>query len=109
MKGSDVIKITIDIGGELITLDVDFDDQNDVRDVEKALKRHIERLKKAWPDNSDRRILAMTAFQLARSYYQLVKIQDQVIETANLKLKQIEEHLSVKSESDFLSDLEGFS
>ena len=90
MKGSDNIKMTIDIGGELITLDVDFDEQNSVRDTERAVKLYIDRMKKAWPENSDRNILALTAFQFARSYHKLIKLQEEVIETANLKINQID-------------------
>ena len=91
MKGSDNIKMTIDIGGELISLDVDFDDQYNIRNTERAIKLYIERMKKAWPEKSDRNILAMTAFQFARSYHQLLNIQDKAIDAAKLKLKEIQE------------------
>ena len=99
MKGSDIVKMTIDIGGELITLDVKFDDQNNVRDTERAIKISIERLKKAWPDNSDRNILAMTAYQFAKSYHQMLKTQEEVIEIANKKIQQID-NLSIPESSD---------
>ena len=100
MKGSDNIKMTIDIGGELITLDVDFDEQNSVRDTERAVKLYIDRMKKAWPESSDRNILALTAVQFARSYHKLIKLQEEVIETANLKINQIDS-FSNEDDPDF--------
>lgn len=90
MKGSDVIGMTIDIGGELITLDVDFDEQNSYRDTERAVKLYLERIKKIWPEKSDRNLIAMAAFQFARSYHQLLKIQEELLEATNLKINQID-------------------
>ena len=101
MKGSDIIVMTINIGGEPITLDVDFDDQINIRETERAIKAYIDRLKKLWPQNSDRNILAFTAFQFARSYHKLLKIQEEALEATNLKIKQIEDFsISINSDSD---------
>lgn len=91
MKGSDNIKMTINIGGELIKLDVPFNDQDGVRDAEREVKSYIEKLKKAWPDNSDRNILAMAAYQFARWYQQLLKTQYDALDITRLKIKQIDQ------------------
>ena len=94
MKGSDFVAITINIGGELLKLDVKFDDQNLVRDTERDIKAFIERKRKADPDMSDRQILAMAAYQFASWYHQLLKIQNDAIEIANLNCQHIDEIIS---------------
>ena len=94
MKGSDKVAMTLNIGGELIKLDVKFDDQNIVRDAEREVKLYLERLRKAWPDNSDRNLLAMAAYQFASWYLQLLKIQEEAIDITRLKCKKIDEELN---------------
>lgn len=85
MKGSDFVEMTINIGGELIKLNVNFDEQIGVRDAEQEVKNYIERLKKAWPQNSEKNILAMAAYQFARWYQMLLKLQQDALDiTDNL-------------------------
>lgn len=91
MKGSDNVGMTINIGGEPIKLEVRFDDQMEVREAEREVKLYIEKLRKTWSDASDRKLLAMAAFQFATWYQKLLKIQQAAIDMANLKTKQIEE------------------
>lgn len=100
MKGSDNIKITINISGELIKLDVKFDEQNNVRDAEKAVNSYLEKLKKAWPDFSERKLLAMTAYKFAKSYHNLLKIQEEALQITGLKCQQIDNSLSDSTELD---------
>ena len=100
-KGSDIVKMTLNIGGELIKLDVDFDDQVNVRDTENDIKRLIERLKKAWPDHSDRNILAMAVYQFASWYNQLKQIQQDIIEITDAKTRLIEKVLNGGEEESF--------
>ena len=90
MKGSDKVEMTINIGGELIKLDVPFNDQNNVRDAERDVKLFIDKYKKNWPDYSDKNILAMVAYQYAKWYRQLLNIQSEALEITNLKIKQID-------------------
>ena len=104
MKGSDIIGMTIDIGGELINLDVDFDEQNSVRDTERAIKLYIDRMKKAWPEKSDRNILAMATFQFARSYHKLIKIQEEALEATNRNINQID-NFSISDNSEDVTEL----
>lgn len=89
MKGSDKIVMTINIGGELIDLDTKFDEQNEVRDAEREVKLYIEKMRKQWHVSSDRKLLAMAAYQFAKWYHQLLKIQQEAIEMANLKCQEI--------------------
>lgn len=106
MRGSDKIEMTIDISGELIKIgDVEFDGQNEVREAERSVKSYIEQLKKKWPDNSDRNILAMTAYQFAKWYHQLLKIQEDAMKISNSKIKQIEdlENLEQSNTSNIFS------
>lgn len=100
MKGDDIVKMTINIGGELIILDVDFDDQLAVRDTENDIKKRIEILRKAWPDNSDRNILAMALYQFARWYNQLKDIQEEIIQLSDEKCRLIDNLLKSNAESE---------
>lgn len=92
-KGADNIEMTINIGGELIKLNVPFDDQLSVRDAERDVKIFCERLKKMWPDRSNVNILAMAAYQFARWYRQLLEIQEQALDMTRLKCQEIENKL----------------
>ena len=91
MKGSDKVDMTINIGGEILKIDVKFDDQNRVRDAEREVKNYIDKIKKDWPDSSDRTLIAMAAFQFANRYHQLLDIQENAIELANLLCNHIDE------------------
>ena len=93
MKGSDKVDMTINISGELIKINVPFDEQNDVRDTERDLKHYIEKLRNAWPDNSDKNILAMAAYQYAKWCRNLVKIQEETIELISDKCQSIDKIL----------------
>lgn len=95
MKGSDKVAMTLNIGGELIKLDVKFDDQNIVRDAEREVKIYLERLRKAWPDYSDKNLLAMAAYQFANWYLQLLKIQEDAIEQTRRKCSMIDKKLNL--------------
>ena len=90
MKGADTIKMTLNIGGEIIKLDVKFDDQNDVRDSERAVKQYIDKLKKTWPDISQKKSLAMAAYQFANWCHQLQKIQNEAMDIVKAKSSQID-------------------
>lgn len=99
MKGSDKVDITINIVGELIKLNVDFDEQNSVRDAETAIKAAYEKLKKAWPNNSDKNLLAMVAFQFAKSYHNAISQQAVGVEDLNEICKKID-NLSLSDSSN---------
>ncbi|MCH5227411.1 MAG: cell division protein ZapA [Muribaculaceae bacterium] len=100
MKGSDKIEMTINIGGELIKLDVDFDDQIGVREAESEIKLFIDRMKKKWPQNSDKKLLAMAAFQFARWYQQLINFQMQAIDITNENIRKIDNILNNDIDAD---------
>lgn len=103
MKGSDKIEMTINIGGELIKLNVKFDDQNSVRDAEREVKLFLEKMKKAWPQNSDRNLLAMAAYQFALWCQNLRDIQEDALEIANHKINQINQVLNNNNiQADFI-------
>ena len=82
MKDSDKVKMTINIGGELIKLDVDFNLQDAVRNAENAVARFYSDCKKKWPSYNDQKILAMTAYQFSFWYQQLVDKQMEAVEIA---------------------------
>lgn len=100
MKGSDNVKMTLNIGGELIILDVDFDEQIQVRDTERAIKKYIDHLRKSWPDKSDRNIMAMALYQFARWCDQLQDLQQQAIEAADTQTARIEAFLKDEGTPD---------
>lgn len=92
MKGSDDnIEMTLNIGGEYIKIKAAFDDQLRVRDAEREVKLYCEKLKNNWPNLSDRNILAMAAFQFARWYRQLLEVQQDAIDIATQKCKDIDQ------------------
>lgn len=91
MKGSDLVKMNINIGGEILRLDVDFNHQNEVRDAEREVRSYMDKLKKSWPDASDRTLLAMAAYQFAEWYLKLNKIQTEAIDSLKEKCRHIEE------------------
>ena len=90
MKGSDFIGMTLNIAGELIKIDVAFDEQNTVRDAELAVKTYIERLKNKWPEYSDRKIIAMAAYQFALSYHQSLKLNQDAEDLAKNLCREID-------------------
>lgn len=94
MKGSDSVKMSININGEIIQLDVKFDDQNNVRDAEREVKSFLDKWRKNWSDASDRKLLAMAAFQFAKWFIQLRSIQDEALEITNTKCREIENWVS---------------
>lgn len=90
--------MTINIGGEIINLNVKFDDQISVREAEQEVKLYIDKLRKSKEEASDRELLAMAAYQFANWYLQLNKIQKDAIEIANMKTRQIDEYKAFDSE-----------
>lgn len=96
MKGSDNIGMTINIGGELIDLNVKFDDQDRVRDVEKDLNTFIAKLRKSLSekDFTNSKIIAMAAYQYANWYHQLLMTQQEAKEMAEQKCQEIDDLLN---------------
>lgn len=90
MKGSDSVDITVNIGGELFKIKVNFNEQDLMRDAERDVKQYIDKLKKSWNDVSDRKILAMTAFHFANWYHKLLKIQEETYDLVRLKCQQLD-------------------
>lgn len=72
--------MTINIGGEILTLDVLFSEQNTVRDAENAVKKLYLDLQKKWPKVSERKLLAMVTYQFSYWYQELVKRQNEAVE-----------------------------
>lgn len=77
MNGSDLVEMTLNIGGESFKLNADFKQQDVVREAEAAVRQYFNKLRRNWPDLSDRKILAMTAYQFA--FWQIDAIKTQKI------------------------------
>lgn len=90
MKGSDLVKMTINIDGESITLNIPYDRQDSVREAETAVRQYTNKLRHNWPDCSERKILAMTAWQFAMWYKEGVRRDKQAIELAKLCADKID-------------------
>ena len=97
MKGSKTLDMSINIGGEILKLKAGFKEQEEVRDTEYTLKQYYNKLKREWPDSSDRQILAMTAFQFCRWYKQELKIQEQALELATQDNMLIDKELDTNN------------
>ena len=65
MNGSDLVGMTLNIGGETFRLNADFNKQDSVREAEFAVRQYFNKLRRNWPDSSDKKLLAMTAYQFA--------------------------------------------
>ena len=102
MKGSDLVEMSINIAGEIINLKVKFDDQLNVREVEREVNLYLDKMRKSNEEATNRELLAMTAYHFADWYLQLNKIQQDAIELTNQKCRQIDEW-DGKAESDHLA------
>ena len=71
MNDTDKVKMTLNIGGERLTLTVDFQKQDAVRDAEKIASDKFKEFRQQYPSRSDREILAMVAYQIAYYYQDL--------------------------------------
>ena len=80
MNGSDLVEMTLNIGGESFRLTSEFNRQNNVREAEFAAKQYFNKLRRALPESSDKEILAMTAYQFAFWYQESLKLQKQAEE-----------------------------
>lgn len=90
MNGSDNVKMTINIGGEHLSLTVSFNSQDDVRDAEKAASQLYQQWRAKWPTRSDKEIMAMVAYQFAFFYRKLLGLQQNAIELVNDCSSEIE-------------------
>lgn len=82
MTGTEKIKMTINIGGERVKLEVPFDSQNDVRDAEKKADNLYKELRIKYPSRSDANLLAMVAFTLSSDCLELFKINSEAMSLA---------------------------
>lgn len=90
MNDSDNVKMTINIGGEMIGLTVPFNRQDVVRDAEKAASQLYKNWCSKWPKRSDKEIMAMVAYQFAFYYQELLSRYNQAAEIA----RQCDDRLS---------------
>ena len=104
MNGSDLVEMTLNIGGESFKLKAEFNRQDAVREAEFAVRQYFNKLRRNWPDSSDRKILAMTAWQFAFWRQEDLKLQNQAQELAQTCLDKINE---ISDPESFSSELEG--
>ncbi|MDE5886335.1 MAG: cell division protein ZapA [Muribaculaceae bacterium] len=83
MKPTDKVKMTINIGGEYMQIAVPFNNQDAVRDAEKAVAQLFNAWKLKWPKHSDTRILAMAAYQFAKLYQDLLALHEKAVDMAS--------------------------
>lgn len=94
MKGSDKVKMTINIGSESLVLTAGFNEQDTVREAESAVKLYYNKLKRDWPDSSERQILAMAAYQFSFWLKELQNIQKEAEKISYEQARIIEQSLS---------------
>lgn len=82
MNDTDKVTMTINIGSEHLQLSVAFNQQNVVRDAEKAAADLFKSWRSRWPSRSDNEILAMIAYQFAFYYKELAARFDQAAQLA---------------------------
>ncbi|MCH5233386.1 MAG: cell division protein ZapA [Muribaculaceae bacterium] len=94
MKGSDKIEMTINIGGEILTLETQFENQDLVREAEFSVRQYYNNTRRKWPDSSDRKILAMAAYQFSYWRQELIKNQKMAMELINKELGLIDDSVT---------------
>ena len=71
MNESENIKMFLNIGGQKITLNVPYDRQDFVREVETRTEQLYSKWRKDFPLKTDREILAMVTYQFASHYCEM--------------------------------------
>ena len=89
MNDTDKVKMTLNIGGERLTLTVDFQKQDAVRDAERIASDKYKEFRLQYPSRTDREILAMVAYQIAYFYQDLIKRHKEATDLA----EQIDQRL----------------
>ncbi len=82
MSDSEKVKMTLNIGGEHIALSVDFNQQDAVREAEKAASDLFNTWRRRFPVRTDKEIMAMVAYQFAYYYGDLLQRYEAATETA---------------------------
>ena len=71
MNDSQKIKMYLNIGDQRLTVNVPFERQDFVRDVESSIQRLYGQWRNTFTTKSDREILAMVAYQFASHYSEM--------------------------------------
>ena len=74
------VKLDINIGGEHILLTVPYDEQESVRDTERAIGELFDRWRKKIPNRTDSQIIAMLAYQYASFYGELLRREQRSVD-----------------------------
>ena len=77
MKASDKVKMTINIGGEHLRVEVPFENQLIVRDAEKKADDLFKVTRLRYPSRTDSNIMAMVAFSLAQDFINEENVNEQ--------------------------------
>lgn len=83
MNDSEIIKMSLNIGDQLIWLSVPVARQNFVRNVEAGVNSLFSKWRQQFPTQTDREILAMVAYQYASFYGELKARFDKAADIAD--------------------------
>lgn len=75
MKRREQIKMSLNIGGQPLTVNVPFDRQEFARDTEEEIDSLYRSWRREFPKKSDKELLAMVAYQYASFYRDLTERQ----------------------------------
>lgn len=90
MDSDNPIKISLNIGGQSISLTVPFSRQDFARDVEKSVDSLYTQWRRAFPRKSDREVLTMVAYQFASHYHEMTELYARATEKAEQCLRLTE-------------------
>lgn len=90
MSTPDPIKMTLNIGGQRISLNVPFSRQEFARDVEQSVDSLYTKWRRAFPQKTDREVLTMVAYQFASHYSELKELYGEAAEKAEKCLRLID-------------------
>ncbi|MBD5207036.1 MAG: cell division protein ZapA [Bacteroidales bacterium] len=94
MEDSEKVNIDINIAGQLITLNVAFDRQDFVRDVEEEINSLFSKWQLEYPRRDERQILAMMVYRYAEYYTDLVAIHKKAMAMVETEIADVEAEIS---------------
>lgn len=100
MNDSQKVKMNLNIGDQRLTVNVPFDRQDFVRDVEASIDRLYSQWRNTFTSKTDREILAMVTYQFASHYNEMHRSYEQAAEKAAECLKLAEQGSVDRNDED---------
>lgn len=83
MEDSEKVNMVINIGTQPVKLEIPFERQEFVRDVEDEIRVLFSKWRRSYPTRDERELLAMMVYQYASYYSDLKTLQNKALMLAN--------------------------